>query len=115
MRQLLSDLYEAWLNLSLKAKAAIVMGIVGLVLGVPTSERAMIWLGFRQSMQLQHCADDVTKPILSAATSLDAEAVGRAFNTDQMRDIQKCASEAIQKPKGSVSFLLDEYRRQTTP
>ncbi|WP_322024530.1 hypothetical protein [Burkholderia sp. BCC1977] len=115
MMRLLSGMYEVWLNLSLKTKVVIVTGLVGLVLGIPTSERALAWRWFRQGVQSQNCIEDATKPILSAEATGDPEAVERAVSSDRMRDIRKCGDEAIKRPKGSVSFLLDEYRRKPAP
>lgn len=104
-------LYEVWLDLSPTVKVMVVSGLIGLIFGIPTSERAMVWYLARQGIQLENCEDDAMKSLLDAANSADVDALPNALNPDKVRELQTCAADALKRPNGTVSFALDEYRR----
>ncbi|WP_157763718.1 hypothetical protein [Paraburkholderia aromaticivorans] len=56
--------------------------------------------------------DDFTNPVMSAVESGDQKALERAVGADKPQQLRTCGSNAIQHPEGTVSFLLDEYRRR---
>jgi hypothetical protein len=104
-------LHESWSGLTLRIKVMICMGLVALVSGVPMSEMGWEWRWTRQIFQMQNCIDDFAIPVMDAIQRGDQAAVERSVGPDKPQQLESCGSQAIQHPKGSISFVLDEYRR----
>jgi len=113
MRDILHLMFARWLDLPIKAKAAIILFAISLIAGIPTSERGWIWLYARQGVQLQNCVDDATKPLLNAAAAGDDEALQQAVSPGNTRRLLSCGNGAVRHPEGTLSFLWDEHKRMS--
>jgi hypothetical protein len=105
-------LHELWSGLTPRIKIMIVMGLVALASGVPMSEMGWEWRWTHQIFQMQNCVDDFTSPLMSAVERGDLIAIENASSADKATRLSSCGTNAIQHPKGTVSFVVDQYRRR---
>lgn len=87
------------------------VGVMGLVIGLPTSAIGLVWKETRQTVELSNCSDDLAKPLLNALLQADEKAIEQAASLDRVEQSKRCAAGALRHPKGTASFLLDEHRR----
>jgi len=109
--RLLCALYERWCELSALTKFKLTVMGIGLLIGLPTSAMGLVWHEMRVALQVSNCSDDLTKPMLDALLQADGDAVLRATGAQKIEQSRECAAGALQHPKGTVAFLLDEHRR----
>ncbi|MEM5405108.1 hypothetical protein [Paraburkholderia unamae] len=109
--KLLSFLSDFWYELSFKAKFTLCTMVLCAAVGLPRTEGALMWQQIRIAMGLQNCIDDFSNPLMAALAGGDESSVERALGPDKPQQLRSCGSQAIQHPKGTVPFVLDEYQR----
>jgi hypothetical protein len=111
--QAMEFLWDFWCELSFRIKGIVVLGVIGLIFGVPTGETGWIWRWTRQSVQIQNCMDDFTNPVMGAFERGDQKAIERALGSDRPHQLRACGSNALQHPEGTIAFFLGEYKRHS--
>ena len=109
--RVLNSLHALWAELSTQARIKLFVGVVGLLIGLPTSAIGLVWLETRQAVQLSNCSDDFAQPLLNALMQNDEKLIEQAASLDRGEQSKRCAVGALQRPTGTASFLLDEHRR----
>ena len=109
--RVLNALHALWDGLSTQARIKLSVGVMGLLIGLPTSAIGLVWRETRQAVQLSNCSDDLAQPLLNAFLQTDENGIEQAASPDRGEQSKRCAVGALQRPKGTASFLLDEHRR----
>jgi hypothetical protein len=109
--RLLSVAWELWCDLPRTKQIGICAAILLGAIGLPKSELGLVWYETRVAFGLQHCVEDATAPLLSAIDHNDADAISEAVAPNRQRQLIECDSKALQRPKTTTAFLLDERTR----
>lgn len=106
-------LYALWGDLSTWTKVTLIVTVIAVSAGLPTGRAGWAWRQERQMFQAGNCSEDLAKPMLSAASQSDEQAVLRAasFGAQKIGQSTACFAAAVRHPQGTVSFLVDEHRR----
>jgi len=89
----------------------IVVAVLAAMFDIPTNLNAWTWRLFRTNMGMENCLqDNVYAPMMDMIAKAQTGAMPE-FDDDAPNKLKACASDAINHPKSTVPFVLDEYQR----
>jgi len=93
----------------MSVRGRIIIWVIGLVLGVPTSLYGLQWMQFKYLKQEVDCITDVNNATITWLANVEPNSAGSQFDVINS-NFKSCVKE-IDASKGTIKFAEEQYKR----
>lgn len=90
-------------------KGRVIVWVIGLVFGIPTSIYAVQWMQYKFVKQELDCITDVNDAMLNLLSNTEQGSL--ASEMDKASNNLRTCVKGIDPRKGNVEFAVDQYKR----